>query len=294
MVFTSPLSASPYDVLGVNAAVSDDELRRAYRLRLRQTHPDTGGEAAEFIQVQQAWEILADPASRARYDGGSGTSYAPAGGAKRTGSRLGSKVFGTAGSWRRARYAQLAQEHAGDDAEVYSASFVRSAPWELRELLADALAEEATAAVTDRMGIGFTVWHGVDLSEEGTLDHVALGHSGLYALTSIDLGGPVKFRQGEPITADPSATPVADLLRRVRILARAARVKFSGAIVIFPDDDLSDVALALGEVRGLPVIAVRRSALPLVLRGGIPGARTIGGNEVFDVRTRLSGVVRVR
>ena len=293
MVFTSPLSASPYDVLGVSAAVSDDELRRAYRLRLRQTHPDTGGDAAEFIQVQQAWEILADPASRARYDGGSETSYARFDASRRSGSRLGSKVFGVAGAWRRARYAQLAHEHAGDDAEVYSAPFVRSAPWELRELLAEALAEEATAELIDRMGIGFTVWHGVDLDDEGVLDHVVLGHSGLYALTSIDLGGPVRFRQGEPI-AEGGATPVADLLRRIRILARAARVKFSGAIVIFPDDDLSHAALALGEVRGLPVVAVRRSALAVILRGGIPGARTIGGNEVFDVRTRLSGVVRAR
>ena len=55
-MFDSPLSASAYEILGVDPTVDDGELRRAYRLRLRQTHPDTGGDAAVFIQVQRAWE----------------------------------------------------------------------------------------------------------------------------------------------------------------------------------------------------------------------------------------------
>ena len=41
-MFDSPLSASAYEILGVDPTVDDGELRRAYRLRLRQTHPDTG------------------------------------------------------------------------------------------------------------------------------------------------------------------------------------------------------------------------------------------------------------
>ena len=57
-MFDSPLSASAYDVLGVDPATDDEALRRAYRLRLRQTHPDTGGDAAVFIQVQRAWELV--------------------------------------------------------------------------------------------------------------------------------------------------------------------------------------------------------------------------------------------
>ena len=47
-MFDSPLSASAYEILGVEPDVEHEELRRAYRLRLRQTHPDTGGDAAVF------------------------------------------------------------------------------------------------------------------------------------------------------------------------------------------------------------------------------------------------------
>ncbi|RZI94087.1 MAG: molecular chaperone DnaJ, partial [Microbacterium sp.] len=48
----------------------------------------------------------------------------------------------------------------------------------------------------------------------------------------------------------------------------------------------------LGKVRGLPVAVVGRAALATVLRRGVTGAREIGGNELFDVRTRLQQAVR--
>ncbi|MBN9172213.1 MAG: J domain-containing protein, partial [Microbacterium sp.] len=71
-MFDSPLSASAYDVLGVAPTVDDETLRKAYRLRLRQTHPDTGGDAAVFVQVQRAWELVGTAESRAAYDRGHG------------------------------------------------------------------------------------------------------------------------------------------------------------------------------------------------------------------------------
>lgn len=292
-MFDSPLSASPYEVLGTGPAASDDELRRAFRARLRATHPDTGGDAAEFIQVQCAWEILGEPDSRAAFDNGSAaeSSWRPAQNGSR-GTRLRATVRGTAGAWRRAAYAAAARERSGD-ADVYSAAFVRSAPWELRVILADAIAEEATAAAIEDLGIGFTVWHSVAVGDDDALDHVVLTPSGLYGLTSEDLGGPVRFRRGEPI-GDDGRTPIADLTRRIRLVARAAGVRFGGAILILPDDDLGEAATSLGAVRGMPALAVRRSALRTVLRSGVPGARRIGGNELFDVRTRLSQRVRTR
>ena len=51
----SPLSASPYDVLGVAATASQEELKRAFRRAMRETHPDVGGDQARFVAVQLAW-----------------------------------------------------------------------------------------------------------------------------------------------------------------------------------------------------------------------------------------------
>jgi hypothetical protein len=69
-------------------------------------------------------------------------------------------------------------------------------------------------------------------------------------------------------------------------------VRFSGAIVVLPDNDLAQQITELGTVRGTPVVVAGRSALATVLRRGVTGARDIGGNEVFDVRTRLDATVR--
>jgi hypothetical protein len=69
-------------------------------------------------------------------------------------------------------------------------------------------------------------------------------------------------------------------------------VKFSGAIVVLPDEDLAQPIDEIGRVRGVPVAVVTRSALSTILRRGVTGAREIGGNEVFDVRTRLQHTVR--
>ena len=77
----------------------------------------------------------------------------------------------------------------------------------------------------------------------------------------------------------------------MRTVAKAARVKFGGLIMVLPDDDLAQAVTPLGSSRGVPVVVVRRSALAMVLRQGVPGARAIGGNELFDVRTRLQQTV---
>jgi hypothetical protein len=86
--------------------------------------------------------------------------------------------------------------------------------------------------------------------------------------------------------------PVAELLARVRLIARAAGVRFGGVIIVLPDEDLVQVVTDLGRVRGIPVVLVARGALANLLRQGVPGARSIGGNEIFDIRTRLQQAVR--
>jgi len=307
-VFDSPLSASAYDVLGVAPDADDEALRRAYRLRLRQSHPDTGGDAAAFIQVQRAWELVGTPEARAAYDRGHGFGasappewspwQAPRTPARDTRPRA--RSHGHPGGWRRERYLALIREWAGrgvDLEDPYDPALVRSAPHALRRLLADALAEEATARIVADLGMGYTVWHDVEAAGRGgtrddKLDHIVLGPSGLYGILSEDFGGPVRVRRGE-LTGDGIAEPpIAGLLARMRVIARAAGVKFSGAIVVLPDEDVLELVDELGRVRGMPVAVVARSALSTVLRRGITGVRDIGGNEVFDVRTRLQRVVR--
>ncbi|MBO0980184.1 J domain-containing protein [Microbacterium sp. SD291] len=306
-MFDSPLSASAYEVLGVAPGVSEEELRRAYRLRLRQTHPDTGGDAALFIQVQRAWELVGTTDGRAAYDRRSGVTAATGSGADWSGwrpptaradTRPKARVHGHPGGWRRERYLVLIREWAGRGVDVpdpYDPALVRGAPRDLRRLLADALAEEATARTVTDLGIGFTVWHDVatGADPEDKLDHVILSPSGLYGVMSEDFGGVVGFRRGE-ITG-PSLghrAPVTSLLARMRSVSRAAKVRFGGAIVVLPDDDLSQPVTPLGSIRGVPVVVVRRSALAMVLRQGVTGARPVGGNELFDVRTRLQHSIR--
>jgi molecular chaperone DnaJ len=62
-----------YDVLGVAKTASEDEIKQAYRRLARQYHPDVAKEnpkSAEekFKQISEAYEVLADPEKRRRYD----------------------------------------------------------------------------------------------------------------------------------------------------------------------------------------------------------------------------------
>lgn len=314
-MFDSPLSASAYEVLGVAPDAAEEDLRKAYRLRLRQTHPDTGGDAARFVQVQRAWELVGTADARASYDRGHGfgadaPSYAPAGDGRGDGAgswrpparsadtRPRARSFGQPGGWRRERYLDLIREWAGRGTEIsdpYDPALVRAAPRELKRMLADALAEEASARVIGELGMGYTVWHDVAVDPRDPslkVDHIVLGPSGLYAVLSEDLGGPVRLRRGELIGDGVDGSPIADLVAGARVLARAARVRFSGAIVVLPDDDVVSTIEEIGRVRSLPVAVVARSALATILRRGLSGARDIGGNELFDVRTRLQQTVR--
>lgn len=63
--------ADYYEMLGVARNASADELKRAYRQRAMELHPDTNpdaGAAEEFKALSRAYQVLSDSDQRARYD----------------------------------------------------------------------------------------------------------------------------------------------------------------------------------------------------------------------------------
>lgn len=72
-----------YELLGVARDASTAEIKKAYRLRAREHHPDAGGDEELFKEIGRAHEVLVDPQKRARYDrfGDDGSSRARGGGA---------------------------------------------------------------------------------------------------------------------------------------------------------------------------------------------------------------------
>ena len=57
-----------YQILGVDRKASDADIKKAYRKLASQHHPDRGGDANTFKQVQEAYDILSDKSKRAEFD----------------------------------------------------------------------------------------------------------------------------------------------------------------------------------------------------------------------------------
>lgn len=59
---------SHYEVLGVSIDADFAEIKSAYRKLARIHHPDLGGDATTFAQINKAYDVLSDADARKRYD----------------------------------------------------------------------------------------------------------------------------------------------------------------------------------------------------------------------------------
>jgi|WetSurSiteA1Bulk_404760.scaffolds.fasta_scaffold63937_2 molecular chaperone DnaJ len=63
------MSKNYYAILGILPTATPEDIRSAYLRRVKQYHPDHfGRDSAPFLNVQEAYDVLSDPADRASYD----------------------------------------------------------------------------------------------------------------------------------------------------------------------------------------------------------------------------------
>jgi curved DNA-binding protein CbpA len=57
-----------YDILGVPATATEEEVKAAYRRLVKVHHPDVGGNEERFKQLGEAYAVLSDAKKREQYD----------------------------------------------------------------------------------------------------------------------------------------------------------------------------------------------------------------------------------
>lgn len=83
-----------YDILGVSKSASSDEIKRAYRKKAHEYHPDKGGgNEQKFKEVNEAYQVLSDDGKRSQYDR-FGENYQQAPGAGGRGGQAGGPFGG--------------------------------------------------------------------------------------------------------------------------------------------------------------------------------------------------------
>ena len=57
-----------YAVLGLSVRATPQQIKAAHRTKAREAHPDRGGSAEHFAEVQRAYEVLSDPQRRQEWE----------------------------------------------------------------------------------------------------------------------------------------------------------------------------------------------------------------------------------
>ena len=68
-----------YSILGVQRNATPDQIKKAYKKKSMQHHPDRGGNQDDFVKVQQAYEVLSNSDKRNAYDNPQPQGFGPNG-----------------------------------------------------------------------------------------------------------------------------------------------------------------------------------------------------------------------
>ena len=81
VVITDAERLQPYEVLGVHRRATNQEIRKAYKGKVKQWHPDKNEQdpkaQAKFVEINAAYELLSDPDRRRGYDNHGTTEDSP-------------------------------------------------------------------------------------------------------------------------------------------------------------------------------------------------------------------------
>lgn len=62
------MSKDYYKILGVEKGADKNEIKKAFRKKAHEHHPDKGGDEAKFKEVNEAYQVLSDDTKRQQYD----------------------------------------------------------------------------------------------------------------------------------------------------------------------------------------------------------------------------------
>ena len=83
-----------YSLLGVTKNASEEEIKRAFRKKAHEHHPDKGGDAEKFKKINEAYQVLSDKEKRQQYDTFGHSAYTNGGGRPSGGYSSGGFDFG--------------------------------------------------------------------------------------------------------------------------------------------------------------------------------------------------------